>query len=106
MDDWTTTHEKAALKQGWQLTDSDSFSGRVEIRCVSDGHFLEDRTETENHDYAAVSSMKAAYMNDDDHAMLAYMILKYNNHMEFQHWAMETWPAQKEARKKNLDILM
>jgi hypothetical protein len=75
MDDWTTTHEKAALKQGWQLTDSDSFSGRVEIRCVSDGHFLEDRTE-------------------------------YNNHMEFQHWAMETWPAQKEARKKNLDILM
>lgn len=95
IDDWTPYHQNIASKQGWKLVDTDSYGSRVEVHCTNVVPTLD------LNDYTAVANLKEAYLNNEDHAILAFNILKYHSVVEFQHWAMDSWVMQKPKNLEN-----
>ena len=100
-DDWTYTHQRLASLQGWQLVDTDSLgAASVEIRCI-DSHAKSNAwAERSNHamnDEVAVKAMKEAFLRDEDHAVLAYHIIKNTSVPEFNMWGMASWNHQRQA---------
>lgn len=101
LDDWTLHHQRIAAAQGWQLTNNGQLGNHsIEIRCLGnqiDLIRIADRSENILSDEDAVAAMKSAYMRKEDHAVLAYNILKYQSHLEFKVWGMGSWPLQRKA---------
>jgi hypothetical protein len=44
-----------------------------------------------DHDLAAVEIMRASWQAGEEHAMLAYQLLKLHSPSEFDYWRMHTW---------------
>lgn len=101
LDDWNQRHQRLAATQGWQLIDNGQMGNNaVEIRCLDqqiDLIRLADRSDQIRSDEDAVAMMKAAYLRGEDHAILAYNILKYQSPVEFAMWGMGSWHHQRQA---------
>lgn len=101
MEDWTLHCQKLAAMQGWQLIDNDQLgNGSIEIRCLDndiDLARLADRSQHVQSDEVAVAAMKAAFLRKEDHAVTAWVIIKYNSPLEFSMWAMESWKTQRQV---------
>lgn len=101
MEDWTPRYQRLAAAQGWQLTENGQLgNGSIEIRCLEtpiDLVRLADRSQHIQTDDDAVSSMKTAFLNNEDHAIIAWTIIKYNSPLEFSMWAMNSWKNQRKA---------
>lgn len=82
LDDWTQPYIDLAAKQGWQVLVADFYWGNETIEIKS---------TTELDDSAAITAFKAAYLRKEDHAMLAFRLIKEYNLAEYRHWEMETW---------------
>lgn len=97
MDDWTQRHINAAGAQGWCL---------CEVGIPRTGHYLElqyiNNAATVGsewgipipqlaHDLDAVETMQASWLAGEDHAQLAYQLLKLHSPSEFEYWKMHTW---------------
>lgn len=101
IEDWTPRHQRFAAAQGWQLIENGQLgNGSIEVRCLEnnvDLVRLADRSEHIQTDDDAVAAMKAAFVNNEDHAVTAWSIIKYNSPLEFSMWAMESWKNQRKV---------
>ena len=97
MDDWHPHHIHAAGAQGWCLS---------EVGVPKTGHYLEvqhiqDAAQVSEewgvpvrqleHDLAAVEIMRTAWCSGEEHAILAYQLLKLHSPSEFDYWNMTSW---------------
>ena len=97
MDDWHQHHVLAAGAQGWCLS---------EVALPNTAHYLEiqrlDDAEGVGRDWgitvpqldddaAAVAALRAAWLAWQEHALLAYHILKHHSPSEFLYWGMGEW---------------
>lgn len=97
MDDWLLHHVQAAAAQGWCLSEVGISSSPhcVEIQRIDDaelsGHVLHVQVPQLQSDDDAVQALKAAWLRGEDHAGLAYQLLKTHSPSEFEFWQMMTW---------------
>lgn len=100
MDDWTPRHIHAAGAQGWCLS---------EVGAPKTGHYLElqfiqDAAQVSmdwgmpvrqlEHDLDAVEVMHTSWQAGEEHAQLAYQLLKLHSPSEFEYWRMHMWIAR------------
>lgn len=101
MDDWLPIYQTRAARQGWQLVSTEYYGNlEVQIHCVGyDQSLIYNDRENDlvNTDEKAVYAMKQAYLRREDHAVLAFHILKNQSLMEFTHWAMDSWKLDTQA---------
>jgi hypothetical protein len=97
IDDWYKHHILAAGAQGWCLS---------EVALPNTAHYLEiqrlDDAEGVSRDWgvtvpqladdaAAVDAMREAWASYQEHALLAYHLLKHHSPSEFLYWGMGEW---------------
>jgi hypothetical protein len=95
--DWHAHHVLTAGARGWCLS---------EVGLSGTPHFLEVQRLDDaagvsvdwgiqvpqlSGDDHAVQVFKQAWLNGEDHATLAYQILKHASPSEFEYWHMNTW---------------
>ena len=97
MDDWHNSHVLLAAAQGWCIS---------EVGIEGSAHYLEIQRLDDalavgldwgvtipqlDGDEAAVSALRAAWRRGEDHALLAYQIIKQNSPSEYHYWEMQHW---------------
>lgn len=84
MDDWTPWHQRAAVAEGWRLREVDQAlpSSAIEIQSAS----------CTDPDEGAVDTFRRSWITSQDHAVLAFQILRYQSPAEFQLWGLNEWP--------------
>lgn len=97
IEDWHRHHMLAAGAQGWCLS---------EVGLANTPNYLElqrfDDAESVGQDWGisipqldgddqAAKAFEAAWRRGEDHALLAYQILKFNSPSEFEYWGMDNW---------------
>lgn len=101
IDDWNDHNRRAAARQGWQLLETEFHSSTVVICGIDDESDPDVRTEfnsgSSTNDEQAMLAMKESFLRNEDHAILAYNIIKNQSATEFFHWAMESWKVQKSV---------
>lgn len=97
MDDWQMAHANAAAAQGWCLSEVGikRTPHYVEIQRIDDAdttsvHWGMPIPQLES-DQHAVQVMHDAWLRGEEHALLAYQILKRDSPSEFHFWHMHTW---------------
>ena len=88
LDDWQEQHLHAAISQGWSLIETGDRG--------NSGIAIEYEIVTGDDPYCetlqlAISRMKAAYQNNEVHAIAAYKLLKKYSQSEFHYWGLEEW---------------
>lgn len=96
LDEFNQKYFKTALAQGWMLCEVD-FHGKteVEVQRVDDalavGMIHNVQVPSLLDDYQAVCELRAAFMRGEDHALMAYALVKSLSAQEFTHWDMQSW---------------
>lgn len=97
---WLPYHAVKAARQGWCLVDTDQRgSSPIELQKIDDvaGKSIEYNVQVVSlvGDDDAVDACRLAYENGEDHAILAYRILKRESPGEFEYWGMSSWQTSK-----------
>jgi hypothetical protein len=100
INDWRPCHAVKAASQGWCLIDTDQRgSSPIELQKIDDaaGKSIEYGVPVLSlvADDDAVDAFRVAYENREDHAVLAYQILKWGSPGEFEYWDMLSWQVSK-----------
>jgi hypothetical protein len=97
MDDWEHRHIHAAGAQGWCLSEVGvPRSGHcLELQYINDAVSVSEEwgifIPQLGHDLDAVEIMHASWLAGEDHAQLAYQLLKIHSPREFEYWRMHMW---------------
>jgi len=93
LDDWHENHANAAACQGWQIFDT-GFLGQapLEIRYLE----MDPATDVEDktvhcRDEEAVRSFREAFKLGEDHALVAFKLIRLHSPKEYEHWRMMDW---------------
>ena len=90
--DWSTWHALAAAVQGWRLSETGfNHHSTIEVRCLEPGEPYAELGIELDGDERAVDALRDAFSNGQDHAMLAYNLIKSHSPSEFHHWDMASW---------------
>ena len=95
--DWQRSHMRAAAAQGWLLSETGikGSAHSLEVQRIDDAYSFSQDLQVHvpqlDNDQQAVARLKQAWLMAEDHAMLAYQILKYNSPSEFEYWEMNHW---------------
>ena len=95
-DDWNDHHAREAARQGWQLVET-GFLGNapLEIKCVDVDTFVDSNTcPIYTHDEYAVRAFRSAFESMEDHALLAFRLIRIYSPKEYDHWRMAEWPGR------------
>lgn len=87
--DWQEPHRERARSQGWSIVEMGVPGSPyyLEIRAVENGPM---GTMT---DEDAARALRRALKDREDHAILAYAIIRNSSPSEFSYWGMSTWHA-------------
>jgi len=93
-DDWISIYRNAAARQGWCISETDDTVDQLQIQRLTDAGNTGAAWNVEipqlESDDDAVLAMKAAFFRSEDHAILAWNIIRNTCHQEFSHWDMQS----------------
>ena len=94
-DDWQIVHRNAAACQGWCISEVDDAIDQWQVQRLDDADITGNAWGVDiprlESDADAAAAMKAAFLRGEDHAILAWKIIRNVCHQEFTHWDMQSW---------------
>ncbi len=102
IDDWLPHHQALAAEEGWCIgeTGIKNTPNHLEIQRIDDVEQVSMVMGVNAiglpGDDQAVEALRQSWLLKNDHALLAYRIIRYNSPAEFCFWGMSSWTRSTE----------